>query len=355
MKAVRMYDTRDMRVESLPKPEVEPGKMLVRTLYCGVCGSDYPRVFDGELGRKPEALGHEFSAVVEEVGEGVTNVKPGDLVVVAPLLVCHECPDCLSGHFGQCKKSRFIGAGFHDVGGFVEYNVIDARNAVLLPEGIDPMHAAFVEPLSVALHGLFLMGMRKGEPVAVIGAGTIGLLVVQAAKALGLGDIYVLDINPDRLERAKQQGAYATFNTGEEGFFEKFWEMTGNRGVGQVVEAVGLQDTIQLALRVCDTAADVSIIGTMHHDVVLPPKLFYGVFSRRQLNLHGVWMSYSDGFPGDEWRVAAQLIAEKKVDVEALLYKEADIDDAYEVLCDFLTPNKVTGKIMFRMTSDKEG
>lgn len=354
MKAVRIYDTRDVRVESLPKPRVEPGKVLVRTLYCGVCGSDFPRMFDGDLGRRPEAIGHEFSAIVEEIGEGVTDVSPGDLVVVVPMLVCHECPDCLSGHFGQCGSARFIGAGFSDIGGFVEYNVIDARNMLKLPKGIDPMRAAFVEPLSVALHGLFLMGIREGQPIAVIGAGTIGLLVVQAARALGLGDIYVFDINPDRLERAMQFGAHASFNTAEEGFFEKYWEMTGGRGVGQVVEAVGAEATIQLAMRVAGTAADVAIIGTMHQDVVLSPKLFYGVFSRRQLNLHGVWMSYSDGFPGEEWRVAVQLIAQEKVDVRPLIYKIAGIDDAYEVMCDYTIPNKVTGKIMLEMTPDKE-
>lgn len=353
MKAVRIYGKQDVRIESMEKPVCGKGEVLIRTLYCGVCGSDLPRVLEGEIRISPEAIGHEFSAVVEELGEGVTGFAPGDLVVLAPLLVCHQCPDCLSGHFGQCRNSRFIGTSFPDKGGFLEYNAIDARNLLKIPHDIDPLGAAFVEPLSVALHGLFLMGFSAGEDVAVIGAGTIGLLVVQAAKALGAGRVYVFDINQGRLERAKRFGAHAVFNTSEEKFLENFMEMTKGRGVGKVVEAVGVQDTIELCMRVADTAAHISIIGTMHHDIVLPPSLFYGVFSRRQLNLHGVWMSYSDIFPGREWRVAVDLIAGKRVNVEQMIYKTVDIDDAFEVISECSIPDKVTGKIMLRMTAEK--
>jgi len=353
MKAVRLYGTHDLRVESLPKPECEPGKVLIRTLYCGVCGSDVPRLFGGDVARSPEAIGHEFSAIVEEIGEGVTTLKRGDLVVVAPLIVCHECPDCKSGHFGQCKNSKFIGVAFPDKSGFIEYNVVDEINAMKLPDGIDPLKAAFVEPLSVSLHGLFLMGLRKGEDIAVIGAGTIGLLAVQAARALGAGRIFVFDINPSRLERARLFGAHAVFNTAEDGYFEDYLSQTSGRGVGQIVEAVGEEATIQLAIRAADTAGDIAIIGTMHKDVTLPPSLFYSTFSRRQLNIHGVWMSYSDNYPGDEWREAARLIADGSVNVEALIDRIVDIDDAYEAMCDYTIPNKVSGKIMLKMTPEQ--
>ena len=350
MKAVRIYGARDVRVESIPKPVCEPGKVLIRTLYCGVCGSDVPRTLEGHVSIFPASIGHEFSAIVEEVGEGVTGFSPGDLVVLVPLIVCHECLDCKNGNFGQCSNCRFIGGSVPDTGGFIEYNLIDPRNLLKMPQDMNPLHAAFVEPLSVALHGLFLMGFKAGKEIAVVGAGTIGLLVVQAAKALGAGPIYVFDINQGRLDRAKQFGTHAVFNTSDEKCLEKFMEMTNQRGVDQVVEAVGVQDTIELSMRIAGTGANVSIIGGMHSDIVLSPRLFYGVFSRRQLNLHGVWMSYSANFPGEEWRVAAQQIAKNEVNVEPLIYDVCDIDKAYEAISGYDTPNKVTGKIMLRMT-----
>jgi len=350
MKAVRIYGARDVRVESVPKPICEPGKVLIRSLYIGICGSDVPRVLEGQIRITPAAIGHEFSAVVEEVGEGVTGFAPGDLVVLVPLLVCHECVDCKNGNFGQCSSSRFIGGSVPDSGGFMEYNLIDPVNLLKMPKDMNPLHAAFIEPLSVSLHGLYLMKFRKGEDIAVVGAGTIGLLAVQAAKALGARRIYVFDINQGRLDRAAKFGAHAVFNTSEENFLEKFMEMTGKRGVSQVVEAVGVQDTIEISLRIAETGANVSIIGTMHHDIVLSPGLFYGVFSRRQLNLHGVWMSYSANFPGDEWRDAARFIASGEVNVEPLIYEVANIDNAYEAISAYDIPNKVTGKIMLEMT-----
>lgn len=351
MKAVRLYGTRDLRLETLPMPTPGPGEVLIQTLYCGVCGSDIPRVFDGDISRLPEAIGHEFSARVVSVGEGVTHVKPGDLVAALPLVVCHQCEDCKNGHYGQCRHSKFIGASYADIGGFIEYNAIDARNVLKLPDSINPLYAAFIEPVSVALHGLKAAKLKPGVDIAIVGAGTIGQLVLQCAKALGAARAFVFDINEKRLALAKKMGAYAAYHTGSEQDMKAFWAETGGRGIMQVVEAVGLEDTIRLSLEIADVEAEVAIIGTMHKDVTLPPKLFYGVFSRRQLHLHGVWMSYSKDFPGVEWRLAAQLIAEGRIDLEPLIDRVVDVEDALHNLEDYQIPGKVGGKIMLRVAA----
>ena len=347
MKGLLLYGEKDLRLEELPMPICGPDEVLVKSKFCGVCGSDVPRVLKYSDKRKyPRALGHEFSAVVAAVGQHVDHVLPGDLVVVVPLIVCHRCVDCQNGHFGQCKNAKFIGDGFADKGGFIEYNVIPKENILKMPDGMQARQAAFVEPLSVALHGLFLMGMRKHKPLAVVGVGTIGLLVLQAAKAMALGPIHVFDVNQQRLALARKLGADYVYDNHDPQFMDRYLDRTEGRGVTQVIEAVGMNETINLAVKIADTGADIAIIGGMVENVVMDPFTFYLTFSRRQMNMHGVWMSYSENFPGEAWRQAAELIAAGKIDIDTMIDRTVPITEALPSILDYETANKVKGKIL---------
>ena len=349
MKAMRLYGVCDMRMEDMPIPSCGPGQVLVKTLFCGVCGSDPPRVLDGDLSKYPAALGHEFSARVIETGEGVAAVKPGDLVCCVPLIVCDKCPNCLDGNYGQCLDSRFIGAGFPDIGGFHEYNVLPEQNVLKLPDGIDPLAAAFTEPASVATHALMLIGYKPHEDLAIVGMGGIGQLVLQCARAMGGGRIFAFDVAEDRLETAAKMGAAACFNTGKAGFMDGYLRQTSGLGSMQAIEAVGYEQTIKIAISLAKVNGRVGLIGTMHKPVVLPPELFYNVFSKRQLWLRGVWMSYSKGYPGEAWRFAAQCLADGRINIKPLLYQVATIEEAYAAIAQYLEPGVVKGKIIIKM------
>ena len=354
MKAVRLYsESHELRVESLPMPgSPGPGEVLIKTLYCGVCGSDYHRLYGKDARLSPLAIGHEFSAKVIETGEGVESVRPGDLVAVIPLIVCGKCRNCLSGNFGQCDDSTFIGGRFPDKGGFVEYNIIGEKNLLKLPEGIDPMHASFLEPLSVALHGLLIAGVKPGIELAIMGVGTIGMLALQCAKALGVSEIYAFDIDQGRLNLAKELGAYATYNTSEPGFEERFLKDTGGRGARQVVEACGEEQTILASLAIGAVEANIALIGSMTANVQIPPELFYRVVSYRQMHIHGVWMSYSQDFPGVEWRLGIQLLKDGKLELNPLIYSLGDIDNAQKLMSHYLENNRIKGKVVLKMTSE---
>jgi len=349
MKAMRLYGKHDLKYIDLPVPKCGPGQVLARTLFCGVCGSDPPRVLDDDVEVFPVALGHEFSAVIEEVGEGVDSVKPGDLVACVPLVVCHACPNCLDGNYGQCLNSRFIGLNYADIGGFHEYNVLPAINVLKLPEGIDPLAAAFVEPASVALHSLLLIGYRPDEDLAIMGLGGIGQLVLQGARAMGGGRIFAFDMSDERLETAKKMGATECFNTRAADCFEEFRDRTAGLGVPQVIEAVGYEETIRNAISLAKVNGRVGLIGTMHKPVTLPPELFYFIFSKRQLWIRGVWMSYSKGYPGAPWRLAARYLADGRINIKPLLFEVATIEDAYRAISQFGEPGKVKGKIVIKM------
>ena len=183
MKAVVLYGQEDIGIEEVDRPKIGDDEVLVRVRATGVCGSDMPRVLGTGAHYYPIILGHEFSGQVAEIGSKVSNVAVGDKVSGAPLMPCHKCIDCSKGHYSQCKNYSFIGS--RTSGSWAEYVKMPAINAVKLPDELGFVEGAFLEPITVALHGLFVMDFKGGTDLAIVGMGTIGLLTLQCAKALG--------------------------------------------------------------------------------------------------------------------------------------------------------------------------
>lgn len=347
MDIYRLYGAMDIRREQTEKPVPKKGEALIRTAYVGMCGSDMPRVLKGEVPFFPSTIGHEFSAVVEEVGEGVTSLKKGDKVAIAPLLVCGGCKNCPEGNPGQCINAKFLGLRVPDVGGLAEYNALPAQNLVKCPDDMDLRYAAMAEPVTVALHAMNLMHFTPEKPVAIIGAGTIGMLAVQCAHAFGAKTMYVFDVDDKRLEQAKKFGATHVYNTKTEGFLEKFMEDTDGFGSPQVIEAVGIQDTILLALEIGGVMCETAIIGEVREPITIPAFNFYRRFSYRQQNLHGVYQSYTGKFPGKEFPQAIEMIHSGQIRLEELIYCVDHMDNLTERFQEAKTPGKVTGKMIF--------
>jgi len=183
LKAAVLHGQDDIRIEEVDMPKIGDDEVLVRVKATGVCGSDIPRVLGTGAHFYPIILGHEFSGEVVEIGKNVSNVQVGDKVAGAPLVPCHKCIDCLRGHYSQCKHYSFIGS--RTSGSWAEYVKMPAINAVKLPNEVGFIEGAFMEPITVALHGLFVMDFKGGSDVAIVGMGTIGLLALQCAMALG--------------------------------------------------------------------------------------------------------------------------------------------------------------------------
>jgi threonine dehydrogenase-like Zn-dependent dehydrogenase len=179
--------------------------------------------------------------------------------------------------------------------------------------------------------------------------GGIGQLVLQCARAMGGGRIFAFDAADGRLETAKKMGASACFNTRGESFIGDFFDCTAGLGSPQVIEAVGFEETIKIAISLAKVCGRVGVIGTMHKPVTFAPDILYQVFSRRQLWLRGVWMSYSKGYPGAAWRLAARYLADGRIDIKPLLYEVATIEDAFLAISEFNEPGRVTGKIVIKM------
>ncbi len=344
MKAGVVYGKNDIRYDEIDKPQVKPGTVLIQVKYTGICGSDVPRVNGDACHFFPNVLGHEFSGVVEEIGEGVESLKPGDRVAGVPLVPCMQCEDCQKGNYSLCKHYSFIGS--RQFGSFAEYVVVPEKNAVKFSQDVSFEKGAFFEPATVALHGLERTGYQGGHTVAILGGGTIGLLTMQWAKIFGASKVVVFDILEERLDLARRLGAHEGINTLEKDFMDKAMEMTGGRGFDYVYETAGNTITMKMAFELAANKAGVCFIGTPTKDLTFSVKEWENL-NRKEFHLTGSWMSYSAPFPGHEWELTAHYFAtgELKFD-ESFIFRKIPLSQIATAFEMYKTPGMVKGKIL---------
>ncbi len=239
MLAARYYGIRQVRTEDILMPVCGPGQALIKVAYAGICGSDLHIYRKGMfVVSVPETMGHEFSGVVEQVGEGVAEVRPGDHVVGDPRVTCGGCEWCRRGAFNLCPALGFIGEVAP--GCFAGYLALDAKKLIKIPRELDLRRAALVEPLAVALHIAGQGKFSAAEHLGIVGAGPIGLLTLAVVRAMpAAARVTVIDLAPGRLELAARLGA-ATLTAFPEDAVD---------APDIVVEAVGLEATLTGAIR----------------------------------------------------------------------------------------------------------
>ena len=235
MKAALLYGVRDMRTGEKPDVALKEGELLLKPRAVSVCGSDLHYYLEGGIGSAkvdaPLVLGHEFSAEVVDERAEAFGLKVGTLVAVDPALPCGACEWCLSGHANLCPNVEFTGSPPFD-GAMREFLGAQPANLFPVPDSFDAATAALLEPLGVAIHALDLARLKPMESVAVLGAGPIGLLLVQVARHAGAGEVYAVDPLTYRAETAKKLGADRVAQG-----HEAIAEWTNGRGVDVVLEA----------------------------------------------------------------------------------------------------------------------
>lgn len=344
MKAGVVHKREDIRYEEIDKPIAKDGHVVIKVKYTGICGSDIPRVNGDACHYFPNVLGHEFSGIVTEIGNGVTTLKVGDRVAGVPLVPCLKCEDCQKGNYSLCKHYSFIGS--REFGSFAEYVAVPEKNAVKFDDEVSFEQGAFFEPATVALHGLRRLDYKGGKNVAILGGGTIGLLTAQWAKIFGAKSVTVFDILPERLDLAKRLGADYSVNSSVEGFMDEALGITDGKGFDYVYETAGNTITMKMAFKLAANKAGVCFIGTPTKELSFSVSEWENI-NRKEFTLTGSWMSYSAPFPGDEWTLAAHYFktGELKFD-DSFIFKKiplSKIADAFEM---FKTPGTVKGKIL---------
>jgi threonine dehydrogenase-like Zn-dependent dehydrogenase len=252
-------------VEDAERPAPGPGEVVVRVRNCGICGSDLHWYHD-QMVLPAVCPGHEIAGEVADVGAGVTGLAPGDVVALEGIASCGACRYCVAGEYQRCPAIGVVGMTIP--GGFAEYVRMPARHCFRVPAGVDFPTAALSEPLGVAVHGVRLSGLEIGQRVAVLGAGTIGLMAVVAARAGGAGEIVVTARRPQQKAAALALGADRVVDAADPG---GLLADALDAPIDLVVETVGgTADTLDTAVAACRPGGTICVLGAFTASPALP-------------------------------------------------------------------------------------
>jgi len=324
MKAAYLVKPGKIEYRQIPVPEPASDEALVEVISCGVCGSDVHYYQHGRIGnmvvREPLILGHECAGVVVQTGEEVTNVVPGDRVAVEPGVPCRRCEFCKTGRYNLCKDVQFLATPpVH--GAFTEYIAHPADFLFKLPESVSLEEGSMIEPFSVGLHAAQRAGATVGKTAAVLGAGPIGLCVIQALRAYGINTLIATDVADTRLKLARKLGASETLNAAETDVADAVRLITGGRGVDIVCETAGSAVTVKQTVSLAARGGRIVLVG-------LPPD------DEIALNVLGLLAGEIDMFSifryANVYPKAIELLSAGKVDLKTMITHRYGMDRVAE-------------------------
>ena len=338
MRAIVLYAPGDIRLEDRPTPVAGPGEVLVRVASVGVCGSDLPRMLVKGAWKMPLITGHEFSGHIAALGPDVTGWAEGELVAVAPLIPCDACDQCRTGNFSRCRDYDYFGS--RRDGAYAEYVAVPVGNLLKAPQHVDPRAIAMVDPASIALHALWKAGgMTVGQTGGVVGCGPIGLFAIQWMRLMGAGEVIAVDVSEEKLALAREAGATVTVLSAD---------LPGFAGKADVViEAVGIDATINAAVMLAGPGGHVSFIGIPVPDVTLANATFQYLL-RQEISLHGSWNSFGAPFPGPQWTVTLEKFGSGALTWEFLISHDLDLAELPAIFDRVRARDLHFSKVLFR-------
>jgi L-iditol 2-dehydrogenase len=313
MKALVLREYGHLEYKDVPEPQLGPEDVLIQVKACGICGSDVHGM-DGSTGRRipPIIMGHEAAGIIVETGTSVAGWREGDRVTFDSTIYCGECTFCRRGQINLCDNRRVLGVScdaYRQHGAFAEYVAVPQRILYRLPEALSFERAAMVEPLSVALHALGRVPIALNDTAVVVGAGMVGLLVVQALRAAGCGQIIAVDLDEGRLELARTLGADEALNPDSVDVAGQVFKHTADCGADMAFEVVGLPPTLKLAVQCLRKGGSLSLVGNWSPMAELPLQSVV----TRELTLYGSCASRG------EYPVGLDMIARGRIRVDVLI------------------------------------
>jgi L-iditol 2-dehydrogenase len=296
-------------LREMPRPSLGEGEVLVRVKACAICGSDV-HGYEGITGRRtpPMIMGHEFAGIIEKLGRKVNGLKVGRRVLGMPSSGCGHCEYCRSNRPELCKRRRVLGVG--DINGaLAEFVALPAESLIELPPTVSFVQATMAEPLTVACHAFHRRPLQTGEDIGLIGAGTVGLLLLQIARLAGPHRLFVSDPIQEKLTRALRYGATLALNPEKVNVVNTIMYETDGRGVDLAVEAVGFEETVQTAMGITRLGGDVLIVG----NAINMGSIHLQGLVTRELRLIGTY----GGTP--EFSSALEMISNGKIDLQPFL------------------------------------
>ncbi|MGB9662947.1 MAG: zinc-binding alcohol dehydrogenase family protein, partial [Moorellaceae bacterium] len=291
MKAATVISPKNLKIGEVPLPEVtRADEVLIKVKAAGICGSDI-HIYHGTnpVATYPRVIGHEFAGEVVETGRGITDLSPGDHVVVDPVMSCGHCYPCSIGRPNVCSHLQVLGV--HVDGGYREYVVVPRKNVHKISPEISWEEAALVEPFTISAQVVSRAAITARDTVFLMGAGPMGLCLLQAIKRVG-AKCFVSDLMERRLEKAREMGADLIINASTQDVSKAIMEETGGEGVPVVIDAVGLPQTLEQAVRLACPAGRVIVLGL----TVEPSPIPQLEITKKELDVRGSRLS-NNKFP----------------------------------------------------------
>ena len=321
MKAVFIENPGEAVIRDIPRPARKPGEALLKLLYGGICGSDLGS-YRGTFAyfSYPRTPGHEFSAEIVEIDENDRGLKPGMVVVCNPYFNCGECYSCKHGLVNACMSNQTMGV--QREGAFSEYITMPLER-IYDGKGLEPMVLAIIEPLCISYHGVKRAGVKGGDKVLIVGAGTIGILAAVAAKQKG-AEVYIADVSRVKLDYAREFGVDGVvLADGPEAYERAVKEITGGNGFDVTIEAVGLPSTFQNCIDAAAFGGNVVLIGIGKKNL----DFNFTTIQKKELNVFGSRNALKADF-----LELIDLVKAGSVDLEKIVtnvYKFADAPEAF--------------------------
>lgn len=321
MKSMMLTAPKRLETQDSPLPDYGENEVLIRVKACGICGSDV-HGYDGSSGRRipPLIMGHEAAGIIESCGSGVTGFAMGDRVTFDSTVYCGECDYCKKGQVNLCDHRMVLGVScgeYRRHGAFAEFVTAPAHILYQLPAEFPFEHAAMIEAVSVAVHAVGRITIAPVDTCLVVGAGMIGLLVVQALRAAGCQEVIAVDIDDDRLELARRLGATDTINSKHKDVVEEVLAQTQGRGVASSFEVVGATPTVQTAIDAVRKGGSVVLVGNLAPEVDLPLQAVV----TRELSLLGTCAS------AGEYPKCIELMSRGSIQVDPLISAVASLEE----------------------------
>ncbi len=348
MKTARWHAAKDIRVEDIDEPQVTPGDIKINVALTGVCGSHLHGYLAGPIfvpvgennllshDKAPITMGREYCGEITELGKGVEGFTVSDRVAVEPIYSCGTCDACREGLYNLCKNLGFVDLS-SGAGGFAAYSVVPAHMAHKMPEGLSMEQGALVEPAAVALHAVRVSAFKVGDTAAVLGAGPIGLLVVEALRAAGEAEVYVVEPSPERRATAMELDASRAMDPTETDVVAEIRAATGS-GVHVAFEMTGVPQVLSQVIDCTRHEGQALIVSIWEDDAAFPPNTV--VLSERTIK---VTIGYRNIYPA-----VMELMTSGFFAAEPLVTNRIEIDDIVAEGFGALSSEKSQGEFLVK-------
>lgn len=321
MKALVLEEYRKLVYRDVPMPQLNDDEVLVKVKAVGICGSDVHGM-DGSTGRRipPIIMGHEASGVIESMGLAVSGWRAGDRVTFDSTIYRRDDWFTRQGMYNLSDGRMVLGVStpeFKKHGAFAEFVTVPQHILYRIPDSVSFIQAALVEPAAVSLHAINLSPITPDDTVVVVGAGMVGMFVIQLLRIRGCRHIVAVDLEPSRLELAKKLGADFAFVPDDPALGKTVQELTDNRGADGAIEVVGIGPSVQLGISLLRKGGTITLLGNLSPEVTIPMQAIV----TKQLRLQG-----SCAING-EYPAILELIAQGKLNMEAILSAEAPLSE----------------------------